>query len=560
MPVQGSAEAARVQVQPRWDRMKVAGIVTAYEEVRRRDGSQREFAQAVGVPRTTLQYWQARKEGLDAEPALVAFFESPVGLAFLHRLLVGLHFVFGQVGLNGVDLLCEFLKRTGLDAFVAASHGQQHGVASAMTEAIFTFGQQQRRRQAAVMPQRTIALAEDETFPEGVWLVAMDPASGFIVLEQEAANREAATWTQALEAALEDLWVTVAVAGADEAAGLAAHATAIGAHHAPDVFHVQHPLWQALARPLHQSLERPAAALARAVERTTAWRERWQAHQEGRRPVGRPPDFAHHLAEAEAAEAEARAAHETVTGRKEAAYAAIRRLGSAYHPVDPTTGALRDATTVECDLNAAMDTLHQAAEAIGLSQKRRDLIAKAGRVVPKMVATITFFYAELGRQLAALNLPAAVLAYAEQVLMPATYLARLAERATTVAERDALLRLRQTLLAGADPTVPALLTPYQWGQVQRTVLTCVDLFVRSTSCVEGRNGRLALWHHHLHRLSAKRLAVLTVIHNYWIQRADGTTAAERFFEVPHDDLFEWLLDHMDLPARPAVEPAHARAA
>ena len=65
---------------------------------------------------------------------------------------------------------------------------------------------------------------------------------------------------------------------------------------------------------------------------------------------------------------------------------------------------------------------------------------------------------------------------------------------------------------------------------------------------EGRNGRLALWHHHLHRLSARRLAALTVIQNHWLILADGTTTAQRLFEVPHDDPFEWLLDRMDLPA------------
>ncbi|MBT8338705.1 MAG: hypothetical protein HKP58_00835 [Desulfatitalea sp.] len=43
---------------------------------------------------------------------------------------------------------------------------------------------------------------------------------------------------------------------------------------------------------------------------------------------------------------------------------------------------------------------------------------------------------------------------------------------------------------------------------------------------------------------------LTVVHNYYIKRRDGTTAAERFFEAKPDDLFEYLLDHMDYPVRP----------
>lgn len=561
MREQGSTEDGSGQAKPRWNRMSTVTIMAEYEEARRRGSSQREFAEAVGVPRTTLQSWLARKDQLDEDPTLVAFFESPVGLAFLHRLVGALHFLFGQVSLNGVDLLCEFLRLARLDAFVAASHGEQHGVASGMTEQIIAFGQAQRARQALAMPHRTIAVAEDETFPQGVLLVAAEPTSGFILLEQEAENREAATWTVALEAAIADLWVTVAVAAGDEAAGLKAHARDIGAHHAPDLFHVQHPLWQALAGPLIRSLEAPAAALALAAKRTAAWHERRQAHREGCRSPGRPPDFERRVAEAEAAESDARAAHEAAVALKDAAYAAIRRLGSAYHPVDPATGQLRDADAVERDLSAAMATLDETAQAISLSQKRRDLIAKARRVVPKMVATIAFFYAELGRQLAALSLPPAVEAYAQQVLVPAAYLARLAERAHTVAERAALLDRRQALLASADPVVLALLlAPYQWNQLERTVLTCVDLFVRSTSAVEGRNGRLALWHHHLHRLSARRLSALTVLHNYWIRRSDGSTAAERFFEVPHDDLFEWLLDHMALPARPAVAPAQARAA
>jgi hypothetical protein len=39
------------------------------------------------------------------------------------------------------------------------------------------------------------------------------------------------------------------------------------------------------------------------------------------------------------------------------------------------------------------------------------------------------------------------------------------------------------------------------------------------------------------------------------QRPDGTTAAERFFGHPPADLFEFLLDHIKLPSRPATRQA-----
>ncbi|WP_459917840.1 DUF6399 domain-containing protein [Desulfocicer niacini] len=46
------------------------------------------------------------------------------------------------------------------------------------------------------------------------------------------------------------------------------------------------------------------------------------------------------------------------------------------------------------------------------------------------------------------------------------------------------------------------------------------------------------------------MQALTVIHNYYVKRRDETTAAGRFFEAEPNDLFEFLLDKMDYPARP----------
>jgi len=69
--------------------------------------------------------------------------------------------------------------------------------------------------------------------------------------------------------------------------------------------------------------------------------------------------------------------------------------------------------------------------------------------------------------------------------------------------------------------------------------------------VEGRNGLLALYHHGQHGLSPQRLGALTVLHNYWVRRADGSTAAQRFFGQPPRDLFAWLLERFPDPPRPA---------
>ena len=93
-------------------------------------------------------------------------------------------------------------------------------------------------------------------------------------------------------------------------------------------------------------------------------------------------------------------------------------------------------------------------------------------------------------------------------------------------------------------------------KAERTAQACADLFVASSSCVEGRNGHLRLYLHRLHRLPTHKLKALTVVHNFFTTRSDGTTAAERFFDAPHNDLFEALL--LKLPAPPRPRPRRVR--
>ncbi len=77
----------------------------------------------------------------------------------------------------------------------------------------------------------------------------------------------------------------------------------------------------------------------------------------------------------------------------------------------------------------------------------------------------------------------------------------------------------------------------------------VSKFQRATSAIEGRNGYLSRLHHSGRGLSEKDLQVLTVIHNFELYRADGSTAAQRFFGKTFPPLFSWVFEQMgDLPA------------
>jgi hypothetical protein len=128
-------------------------------------------------------------------------------------------------------------------------------------------------------------------------------------------------------------------------------------------------------------------------------------------------------------------------------------------------------------------------------------------------------------------------------LIPALYLDRVAAHSPQAEPRHRLAALSaQCLEPLRQPTHPLqALPPATRAHIEAVATGCADLFQRSSSCVEGRNGQISLYHHGCHRLSDRKLAALTAIHNYHIRRPDGTTAAERFFGRSHPPLFELVL-------------------
>jgi hypothetical protein len=115
------------------------------------------------------------------------------------------------------------------------------------------------------MPQRQIAVCEDETYHPEICLVALDPVSGFILAERFAEDRTAATWTQALASALAGLAVEVVQGTSDEAKGLLRHVREdLGAHHSPNLFHVQHEVGRATGATLARQVAQAEAAVAQA--------------------------------------------------------------------------------------------------------------------------------------------------------------------------------------------------------------------------------------------------------------------------------------------------------
>ena len=533
----------------RWTREETATRLDEYEQGHRRTPSQRQLAEELGVPRATLQHWLNRKNRIDADPDVVAFLESPAGVAFLHQLVLAAQFVITLVGTGGIRVVCLFLELSGLDQFVAASYGAQQQVTVAMEEAVVEFGQEEQERLGKDMKPKQITICEDETFHPAICLVAIEAVSNFILLEEYAENRRAKAWTGAMGEATEGLCIEIIQSTSDEGKGLLRHVeTDLGVHHSPDVFHVQHELVKGVSGALASKARKAKQAACEAKEKVNQLQERLQEGIAGS-PKG--------LAEIQQQEQAAQQALEAALARQERARQAIQGVSAAYHPYDLETGAERDAEEVSDSLEKHFAEIETVAEEAQLSENAFKRIAKAKKVVVTMVATIAFFWLTVRAKVEALGLAPQVERAMYDYLIPGIYLHLVSGKVEDAGQRHALQSKSEELLAPLRARDGPLsgLKAEEMATVEEVTLECAQLFQRSSSCVDDRNGQLALHHHRLHRISGRKLAALTTVHNYFVRRENGTTAAERFFGAQPRDLFEWVLDRVDLPGRPAEKRA-----
>jgi hypothetical protein len=386
--------------------------------------------------------------------------------------------------------------------------------------------------------------------------------SNYIVLEQVAPARDQDTWNEHMEQALAGLLCRVIQSTSDEAPGLLAYvAHHLGAHHSPDVFHVQHELSKAVSAPIATKQRATAKAVAKAEETLKRMSEPLHnptASPERRGP-GRPSKVAPSLEQATQEVEASRHAHQRLTQSREQVGQCIRAIGHAYHCVDLERGVRRNGKLIASDIQEPINTIRTIAQQEHLSETCLAHIEKAARVVPKMQATIEFVSGYVRQQVHQLALPPTASYAMHAHLIPSYYLERVAStRTVTQGEplRALAERLRTPLFA-PDGTLSAL-PPAAQDRLKQEASKLAEVFQRSSSNVEGRNGYLSLRNHQLRGLDhPRKRACLTAVHNFFLTRADGTTAAERFFGRKPRSMFAAILESVEIPPAPLSPPRRA---
>jgi len=466
------------------------------------------------------------------------------------------------VGACGIRLACLCLKLSGLDRFVAASSGAQHQVNRQVEAAMVAYRQSETARLAQDMPRKDLTVTQDETFTGGLCLVTMDPDSNFIILEQLAQARDQTSWNALMAPALAPLNCQVIQSTSDEAPGLLAYVEHyLSAHHSPDLFHVQHELSKAVSAPMaikERAAHKAAAEAQEQLEQMQTPLQTTGGEPEKRGP-GRPPKAPVSLEQAEQALEAASREHERVAQQREQVSKSIRAIGHAYHFVDLERGIRRNGQLIAADIQGHIEQARAIAQHEGLSPSCLERIDKAERVVPKMQATIEFVSRYVRQQVEQLDLtqPASFAMHAK--LIPSFYLDRVAQT-RNVRAGEPLRELAEQLRAPLFEPGGALseLSPEAQDQLHDEAKRLAAVFQRSSSNVEGRNGYLSLRNHQLRGLGLPRKReCFTAIHNFFLTRPDGTTAAERFFGQKPRSMFAAILASVELPPAPLSPPRRA---
>ncbi len=537
----------------RWRREEAAAKLAAYQ-VSAGTGGERERALQLDVPRATVRGWAERAA---AEPDVVAqFFSTPAGVALLARIMVAAAVTIMYAGASGIRVVQMFLRLSQLSRHVASSYGALHSYSRQVTDAMLAYEERERSRLATTMAAKAITACLDETFHPDICLVGIEPVSGFILVENYSKKRDAASWDAAMEKGLAGLNVDVIQVTSDQAKAIRHHVQeTLGAQPSPDIFHIQHEIAKSLAAPLNAQVREAEHAFQEAAQRVVALEtehRQWEA--EPRR--GRPPDYPGRIASARHDAQGADVQRAKTVDNKDMLREVISGISQGYHPFDLQTGERRTASVITECLAGLFAKAKQLVDDAKLPSRCSKAVDKAAALVEEMTDAVHFFHWMTTEYVGTLALPTEVQAAILALLIPALYLQRVAKKAPWAMTREQLQTLAHTLLSKFE-AVPAWASLDEPPRIlaRQTAQWCAELFQRSSSCVEGRNGRLSLHHHGIHRLRGDKLRCLTIIHNYFLEHPDGSTAAERFFGAAPDSLVDYLVTSVNTLARPALRRA-----
>jgi hypothetical protein len=517
-------------------RQEISSKVIAFRQLtslKQKKISDRQASALLEVPFSTMQSWKTEINTQEIEPELAEFISTPAGQKFLNRIISSATMTI-RYGHGGVRSLQTFLQLSQLNKFVASSVGALCSFITRFEKHILAFGANQENLLSQNLSQRKITVGLDELYRgRRPCLVAMEIVSGYALLEKFTDDRTTDTWVKELEPKLKNLDVQVDQVVSDLCGGIRACAKTLGAVHSPDIFHGQQEITKATSAPLASQEKAFKIALD-------------DAEKKVQKTVKKHGENSEESQRAQGVRNLRRIGYETARERRSKVRTAKKELGRVDHPINLQTGKLQTSDEVKEKFRKQFAIIEDSSKEAELSTSCMKRLAKAERAFEGILAYMTYFLIFFTAYTRDLNLGPREKLFFEEVVFPLSYL-HMIWRRLPKKEKIELQPLMEQLKRKFKEGNYLDREKEEWMIRGRE---CAEKFQRSTSCVEGRNGVLSLYHHRFCRLNQRSCQALTIVHNFHLKRPDGRTAATRFFGCEHASLFESLVTNVRIPGKP----------
>ena len=492
----------------------------------------RSLADRTGLPKSSVHRHLQAIDRRDRYPES-SLWETPAGRTGLIRLVVATLFVCGLKRGVGAETLSEFFGRLRLDAHVGCSPSALQTGMHTLERLILETAAAWEKEGIAHGEIRTVIGAVDETFLQRMMLVFMDLATGYLLMEEVAADRSFATWFDRANERLTTLGTEVLYMVSDRAKALIklAH-TGLGCPSIPDLFHLGHDLAKGYSLCIFGRLRHAKRDLEHAKQRLEMVQKNAQAE---------PAQVVQ--GQAQVAACATSVTHWQGVGRAWRQH--LSNVSRILHPWRLADSTRQTSKEVEEQLGAELEAIETLLETNGLPRKKATL-DKVRKQLAGISALVDCWWQTMRQDLAQMAMTPKWTQWAEEVLLPLQYWQEQLRR-TRCREQKAQIALVFQAVAEAFERHPCTrkLTSEVLAGWKAWAAEHARAFQRASSAVEGRNGYLSQMQHNHRGLPARRYQVWTVLHNFDCRAADGTTPASRFFRRPFPDLFESVISQID---------------
>jgi hypothetical protein len=441
--------------------------------------------------------------------------------------------VFGLKRGVGAETLSEFFSRLRLEGYVGCSPSALRSVIHTLERLLLDIAAAWEKEGIAHGEIRPVIGAVDETFLQRMMLVFMDLATGYLLMEEVAADRSYATWFDRANARLTTFGTEVLYMVSDRAKALIklAH-TGLRCPSIPDVFHLGHDLAKSYSLAIFGRLRQAKRELEQAKQGLEKLQKNIQTDS------------------AQVAQAQARAAacatsvnHWQEVGRAWRQH--LAKLSGILYPWRLLDSIRQTSKEVEEQLRAELKAIETLLETNGLPRKT-DTLAKVQKQLVGISALVDLWWQTVRQDLTQLAMTPRWTQWAEDVLLPLMYWQEQLHRTRHPGHKAQIALVLQAVeeVFERHPCTrqlkPELLVGWKAWAAEHA-----KAFQRASSAVEGRNGYLSQMQHNHRGLPTRRYQVWTVLHNFDCRAADGTTPASRFFRRSFPDLFESVLSQID---------------